>query len=468
MANAPVILKDRYEVKKKLGRGAMGDVFLAMDLQEEEPVAIKTISQDLYEKPEIRQRFTREVAALRKLDHPNIVSYIDAFTVKGRACLVMEYVGGGTLADILNDRGQLDLGFFKNIAGRVIDAMASAHDMGILHRDLKPANILMTAILEPKIGDFGLAKMLDLTTLTATGTAMGTLAYMPPEAFETLTRVDQRADIWALGVIFFEMLTGSLPFPATTQPQMIGAIMNEAPFDIRMYRQDVPPAWEMMIAQCLEKNPNHRYENVRDMLDDLNEIPRSRHSKFLTPLDTNFEFDINQPLFDDEGTAATAHAATSSRTRANLQTEALFSPDVQHGAAPDYMGRASQKKSVPMGALIFGGLLLWLGIAASLVGGGLIVYSYTSAGQDVDFLQSIETAKALSLVGALLFIGGLGIEATLIQPEKALELGVLIVGVGGVWFIFFSELVFTGFLGAVLGVVFYTVAIVLYFQTQRT
>ena len=463
MASQPVVLNNRYRVERKLGKGAMGEVFLATDLKEEEPVAIKTITQDLYNNKEIRERFTREVTAMRKLDHPHVISYIDAFTVKGRACLVMEYVGGGTLSEVITDRGQLDLGFFKKTAINIVEAVATAHDAGIIHRDLKPANILMNAILEPKVADFGLAKLSDLTTMTATGTAMGTLAYMPPEAFDMLAKVDERGDIWALGVIFFEMLTATLPFPAKTQPQMIGAILNDEPFSVTMYRRDVPYSWQMMIEQCLQKSPDARFQNARDMLNDLHEVPRARQEAQRE----GFVVDEDEDLFDFEMPPDHKSIVINiDRDDAIVpkQGPIAAAPHMQHVAAPDFAAKG--RKAPSMSAMLFGTLLLWAGVAASMVGSALIVYSFTDSGED--FLQSIETAQALVLVGSVLFMGGLGVEAVLIRPERAMELFILLGGVGGIWLVFFSELALTGFLPSMLGIVFYTVAVVLYFQTQRT
>jgi serine/threonine protein kinase len=477
MAAQPVILNERYRIERKLGKGAMGDVYLAIDMREDEPVAIKTINRELYQNQEVRERFTREVAALRKLDHPYIIGYVDAFAVKGRACLVMEYVAGGNLADLIKDRSPLDLGFFKNIAAKVIDAVGTAHLAGILHRDLKPANILMNAVLEPKVADFGLAKMTDLTTLTATGTAMGTLAYMPPEAFDMLSKPDERSDIWALGVIFFEMLTGTLPFPAKTQPQMIGAILNDEPFDITMYRRDVPVGWQLMIAQCLQKKPQERYQRVEDMIPDLNEVSRAHqdaHNMRFLPDENEvgfgdlFDFENNASDLADDSMRIDIEEIGVDRPQ-QAMSRPRKSPNANqlgHAAAPDYGAKARAKKQTPMAALLFSGLLLWLGVAASFVGGGLIVYSFTDAG--TDFVENLETAQALTLVGSLMFAGGVAVEAVTIRPERGLELGVLVAGVVGIWFVFFSEILLTGFLAAMLGIVFYIVAVVMYFQTQRT
>lgn len=456
-ANQKPILNNRYQLEKKLGKGAMGNVFLAMDLQEQEPVAIKTINQDMHQNPEVRERFKREVVALRKLSHPNIVSYVDNFTASGRACLVMEFVGGGTLADIIKDRQQLDHGFFKSIATKVISAMAAAHQAGIIHRDLKPTNIFMTAILEPKVGDFGLAKINEFSSLTMTGTTMGTLAYMAPEAFEAMGRPDHRADIWALGVIFYEMLTGNLPFPTESQPRLIGAILRE-PYDaVNNYRTDIPVAWQLMIETCLEKNPDHRYQNVMDMMDDLNEIPRSRQQfREQNPLGGSFEFRF---LEEDLDIVLEDETQVVSKT-VTLEAD----PSIEHAAATSFQREG--KKSIPTSLLILAGILVWSGIGAAVVGGGGVLYGFIEP--DSDFAASIDSARAIALIGSVVFAGGLGLEAMVIRPERALELVILIFGITLTWFAFFSGYLLSGYAASMIGMAFYVAAVAMYFQTQRT
>lgn len=448
------ILNGRYRVERKLGKGAMGNVFLAIDMQEDEPVAIKTISQDLYQNDEIRERFNREVAALRRLNHPNIIGYVDTFAVSGRACLVMEYVGGGTLADVIRDRQQLDHGFFKNIAMKMIQALHTAHMAGIIHRDLKPANVFMNAVLEPKLGDFGLAKVNDFSSLTMTGTTMGTLAYMAPEAFDAIGQTDHRADIWALGVIFYEMLTGTLPFPTESQPRLIGAILREKPSPMESYRRDIPVSWQLMIETCLEKNPTDRYQSAIDMIDDLNEVPRARQQfKEVNPLEGAFGL-----RFMEEDLDVILTSGTKDKTII-IEDSALH-----HASARKYTRES--KRSAPAILLLISGLLIWVGIMAAILGGGSVVYAYFVP--ESDFANSIDNARLLALIGSILFMGALIIEATAIRPQRALELVVLMFGVAMIWLVFFSGIILTSYLGAALGTVFYIMALTMYFQTQRT
>ncbi|MCZ7542449.1 MAG: serine/threonine protein kinase [Anaerolineae bacterium] len=233
-------LKDRYLIQARLGRGAMGEVYRATDLRYGEPVAIKMLVAD-DASDQHRKRFVREISALRKLYHPNIVGYVDAFASEDRMYLVMEYVGGGTLAHTMQSYGQLPADLFMQIARKVIEAIGSAHELGIVHRDLKPTNILLGVDGEPKVADFGLAKLTNFSTITLGGGAMGTLAYMPPEAFEMQALQDHRGDIWAMGVIFYQMLAGSLPFPGQGKAELVRAILQDPPISLEWFRKDLPP-----------------------------------------------------------------------------------------------------------------------------------------------------------------------------------------------------------------------------------
>ncbi|MBN1284280.1 MAG: serine/threonine protein kinase [Anaerolineae bacterium] len=263
-------LKNRYRIEARLGRGAMGEVFRATDLETDDVVAVKTMAPDFAKDEHYRKRFTREVAALQKLKHPNILGYVDAFMAGGHIFLVMEYVGGGTLERLIDAKEEMSVTQFKRLALKITDAVAAAHEAGVTHRDLKPANILLSATGEPKVADFGLAKLSDLSTMTATGTAMGTLAYMPPEAFDALAKQDHRGDIWALGVIFFEMLTGgALPFMGRTQSELIAAILTDKPTPLNAVRRDLPTGWNDIILHCLEHYAEFRYQSARELIEDV-------------------------------------------------------------------------------------------------------------------------------------------------------------------------------------------------------
>jgi len=263
------VIKNRYRIEQKIGEGAMGKVFSATDLQQQHLVAIKSMSRDLAEQTTYQKRFAREVSTLNRLDHPNIIEFVDAFVIGGFGFLVMEYAGGGTFKDLLKREKQLAAEPLKSLFLPIVDAVHSAHQLGITHRDLKLQNILLTTDGQPKVADFGLAKVSGASTMTQSGTIFGTLAYMPPEAFEDARRQDHRGDIWALGVMLFELLTGTLPFKAETQMELVGAILSSKPRALHKHRPDLNPMWENVIGQCLQKDPERRYQSAKDLWIDI-------------------------------------------------------------------------------------------------------------------------------------------------------------------------------------------------------
>jgi serine/threonine protein kinase len=200
------------------------------------------------------------------------------------------------------------------MALKIIDAIGAAHESGIVHRDLKPANILLMPNGEPKVGDFGVARMAHRTRITKSGAIFGTLAYLPPEAFHPGVYQDHRGDIWALGIIMFEMLTGVLPFVGEGQTELMSSIIREKPMSLRTYRKDVPSSWTDIILRCLTKHPNQRYEIVRDLYTDLRDDMYSpmgtrelRSAGDITSMPLDQMFADEQPAVASQFDADTLH-----------------------------------------------------------------------------------------------------------------------------------------------------------------
>lgn len=208
-------LASKYKIIQELGKGGMGVVYKAEDTRLKRPVALKFLPADLTRDPEARERFVQEAQAASQIDHPNIcaIHEIDE-TEDGRTFIVMAYYEGESLREKIK-RSPLPLQEAMDIGIQVARGLGQAHKKGIIHRDIKPANIIVTADGVTKIVDFGLAKLSDRLALTRAGTVMGTVAYMSPEQARG-EDVDQRTDLWALGVVLYEMLTGELPFRGTT------------------------------------------------------------------------------------------------------------------------------------------------------------------------------------------------------------------------------------------------------------
>ncbi len=419
-------LKNRYTIEERIGAGAMGEVYRAQDLQSGDWVAIKRMTAELAADGDYRKRFAREVQALRRLEHPHIVGYVDAFALQGHGYLVTEFFGGGTLSDLIKGRGPLPEGLFKRIALQVLDAVAAAHEAGVIHRDLKPDNVLMSATGEPKIADFGLARAEDMSTLTQTGTMMGTLAYMPPEAFDAYSRTDHRGDIWALGVILFQMLTAHYPFKARSQSAMIAAIINDDPTPLPQYRHHVPAGWGSIIEHCLVKSIHGRYQTVRDLIRDLQAdrftgyqtedagvMTEDPFGAWLDEIDPFAELEAEQgttPIPAMPNPSPRANKLDDYKLRFVQSDAPLHRPE----PAPRAKARAihnlqdlgeSSVSSTAANLMIFGGIFQWVGLLSMMIS-GVVVFAFVMGDADADqmsFIPVLVTAGALAFGVGLLF-----------------------------------------------------------------
>lgn len=266
-----------YEILGALGAGGMGEVYKARDTRLDRSVAIKVLPGAFAADPERRARFEREARAVAALDHPHICGIHDVGDVDGTHFLVMPLVEGQTLAARLG-KGPLPLDRALKVACEIADALDKAHRRRIVHRDLKPANIMLTKA-GAKLFDFGLAKlqaplapvalsgMTPMATTspgTAQGTILGTLHYMAPEQVEG-KEADARSDIWALGAVLFEMLTGSRPFSGATPASVIGAILRDALPPVSRRQPLSPVSLDHVVARCLETDPDDRWQSAADV-----------------------------------------------------------------------------------------------------------------------------------------------------------------------------------------------------------
>lgn len=282
-----------YLVVKEIARGGMGAVFLAQHLQSQQRVALKLMLAG--EDADERQitRFEREIAANSALRHPNIVQILDSGRDGRLLYYTMELVSGGSLERLLEE--EVSLEETVAVMAKLAHGVGHAHGQGIFHRDLKPPNVLLTEDLEPKVTDFGLAKsLLHQSDLTKTGSTLGTPTYMAPEQVRGETKsTDQRCDVWALGIIFYECLAGFPPFKADMLPQLYDQILKEQPVSITRFRPETKNGLNQIIAKCIEKDPNDRYSNATELARDLETWLRdgrisvagqSQHSKLIRGL----------------------------------------------------------------------------------------------------------------------------------------------------------------------------------------
>ena len=260
-----------YRIVRKLGGGGMGIVYEARDLRLDRAVALKFLPPHLSVSTEAKQRFVREAQAASALDHPNICTiYEIGETGADQLFIAMAYYAGETLKAKIA-RGPLPVDEAADVAAQLADGLACAHAAGITHCDIKPANVLITEAGVVKIVDFGLAKGAD-STLTRTGATMGTVAYMSPEQARG-EAVDARTDLWALGVVLYEMLAGTRPFTGRNEHAILHAIQHDAPVPLSDFRSDVPSVLQDLVAHCLEKDLDARCPDASALGDALRRVP---------------------------------------------------------------------------------------------------------------------------------------------------------------------------------------------------
>ncbi|MHB2019580.1 MAG: serine/threonine-protein kinase, partial [Candidatus Xenobia bacterium] len=255
----------RYRILRELGRGGMGVVYQAEDEMLARTVALKTLQIADAEREGLRKRLQREAQLSARLNHQNVITLFDMGNEDGLDFLVLEYVEGRTLRDLLNSVGRMRLNEALAIFRDMAEGVAHAHEKGIVHRDLKPENVMVTADGRGKVMDFGLAWAAYQAKLTQTGAVMGTLAYFSPEQARGQT-ADERSDLYSLGAILFELLTGELLFNAKSPVEMIMHHLETPPRSIVQVVPSLTPELDAVVRRCLQKDPKNRYPSVRAML----------------------------------------------------------------------------------------------------------------------------------------------------------------------------------------------------------
>jgi len=274
----------RYRIEKLLGEGGMGAVYKAFDTELSRTVALKLVKKELATSRQIMQRFKQELLLASKISHKNILRIHDLGEVDGIKFISMAYVEGSDLAGLIFKDGRLTQERALKFAKQLCAALEAAHHEGVVHRDLKPQNILIDQNDQLYISDFGLAKSLepDMTAMTHAGQVLGTPRYMSPEQVEA-KEIDQRSDLYSLGMILFEMFTADLPFRAESTFQLMYKHVNEAPKDPRTICPDLPPYIANIILKCLEKDPAKRYQGAREILTDFESENAPEIAAALTP-----------------------------------------------------------------------------------------------------------------------------------------------------------------------------------------
>ncbi len=279
-------LADLYAIQEELGAGGMATVYLAEDLKHHRKVAVKVL------RPALAailgsERFLKEIEVTANLQHPHILPLFDSGDAGGFLYYVMPYIEGESLRVRLAREGELPIADAVKILREIVDALASAHKHGVVHRDIKPDNVLLSE-KHAMVTDFGIAKAVSEATgrekLTTAGVALGTPAYMAPEQASASPHIEHRADIYAVGALAYELLTGRPPFTGTTPQMVLAAHVTEAPEPVTKHRQAVPPVLAQFVMKCLEKKPSDRWQTAEELLPQLDAV--ATPSGGLTPTDT--------------------------------------------------------------------------------------------------------------------------------------------------------------------------------------
>jgi len=249
-----------YQVTGVLGRGGMGKVFRVRNLVSDREEAMKIVLPDLSENAALADRFLREIKVHASLEHPNIAALHTALRIEGRLVMIMELVEGVSLEETLR-HGPLEIPVAVDYVHQILTALAFAHARGVIHRDIKPANILIAASGVVKLTDFGIARSTGATRLTGVGLAVGTLAYMSPEQIRS-GQVDARSDVYSLGIMLYEMVTGHHPIQADTEHAMMNAQLSVMPREPAAVNPNVPPALSAAIMRALAKDPGSRFQTA--------------------------------------------------------------------------------------------------------------------------------------------------------------------------------------------------------------
>ena len=354
------LLDGRYQIRSRIARGGMASVYLATDLRLERRVAIKVMHGHLADDSKFKERFIQEARSAARLAHPNVVNVFDQGQDSDMAYLVMEYLPGITLRDLLQDHKILTTEQTLDIMEAVLAGLAAAHKAGIVHRDIKPENVLLADDGRIKIGDFGLARA--ATSQTATGAALlGTIAYLSPELV-TRGIADTRSDIYAVGIMMYEMLVGEQPFKGDQPMQIAYQHANDAVPPPSRKNSKVPPELDDLVVWATERDPENRPRDARTMLDQLYET----HSALMTSLPSTAATSVQRTMVMPTAAAAAPGPGSTAETQVigSLRRQTGPAPAAVHSPAAALSAKTRKRRG--RGWIIALAIIVLVAIAATL------------------------------------------------------------------------------------------------------
>ena len=316
-------INDRYEIRKLIGEGGMANVYLGYDTILERDVAIKVLRGDLADDEKFVRRFRREAQSASLLNHPNIVQIYDVGEDDGNFYIVMEFINGITLKQLIKKRGKLSVPEVIDIMSQLTDGLAHAHDSYIIHRDIKPQNIMILDDGMVKITDFGIAMAINASDLTQTNSVMGSVHYLPPEQASGKGSTI-KSDIYSLGIMMYEMLAGVMPFRGETAVEIAMKHLKNPMPSIMKANETVPQSVENIILKATAKNPKNRYNNVRELYDDLKtcQDKSRKDEKRIT-----FKYPENE--YDDENTKVVGNLKEEIKAKENKKDEMIEVKEIE-------------------------------------------------------------------------------------------------------------------------------------------